>query len=307
MTDQTRPAYVCVGGIIIDDIVFPNGQTRMGVLGGGGVHGAAGMWLWDQRPGLVAARGVDLPEEALRRLQRDFDLQGLIALDLPQARAWQVFEWDGRRTEIFRVDEREPFACGVTPITVPLAYAKARGLHLIADAAALAEWRARFPHAVVLWEPLPDLMMPEHAQEFRAGLGQCDIVSPNWLEAQHMYGLDDPAALVRAMIAEGAHVAVLRMGEAGSLIGQRGQDDLLAVPVVAVDPIVDQTGAGNTYCGGFLVGWEQTRDRRIAGAYGAVAASFALETTGVADPLPGWRALRDQRYQEIIGHLLRKI
>jgi len=72
---------------------------------------------------------------------------------------------------------------------------------------------------------------------------------------------------------------------------------------VPVEQRVDQTGAGNTYCGGFLVGWEQKHDLWIAGAYGAVAASFALEVTGVADPPTGWQALRDRRYQGIIEHL----
>ncbi len=303
MTDSFQPAYICVGGIIIDDIVYPTGQTRMGVLGGGGVHGAAGIWLWDERPGLVAALGTDLPEAALRRLQRDFDLQGLIQLDLPQARAWQIFEWDGRRTEIFRVAECDPFAQGSTLITVPAAYYSARGLHVLCDTPLLPNWRRLYPDAVLLWEPLPQAMTAEGAHEMRAALRHCDIVSPNWLEAQQVYGQQDPEALVRAMLADGAPVAVLRMGEAGSMIGQYGHADLVKVPPVPVQTVIDQTGAGNTYCGGFLVGWERTRDRRTAGAYGAVAASFALENTGVADPPPGWQALRDQRYQWIIEHL----
>jgi hypothetical protein len=33
-------------GLIIDDIVFPDGQTAMGILGGGGPHTAFGMKLW---------------------------------------------------------------------------------------------------------------------------------------------------------------------------------------------------------------------------------------------------------------------
>ncbi|MBN1201090.1 MAG: hypothetical protein JXJ20_04465, partial [Anaerolineae bacterium] len=96
MSDNGKPPdYVCVGGIIIDDIVLPNGETRMEVLGGGVVHAAAGIKIWDQRAGMVACAGKDLPDSARQRLARDFDLSGLIWLDLPQARAWQLFEWDG--------------------------------------------------------------------------------------------------------------------------------------------------------------------------------------------------------------------
>ena len=300
---EPTPAYVCVGGIIIDDIVLPNGETHMAVLGGGVVHGAAGALIWGQRAGLFACAGRDLPESARQRLERDFDLQGLVWLDLPQARAWQLFEWDGKRTEVFRVDELDPFIYYPDPPQVPAAYAAARGVHLLRDAAHLPDWRARYPDAVLLWEPLQQYMISEHAAEFRAALPHIDIVSPNLLEAALIYGCDDPVMLVHAMLDDGASIAALRMGELGSLVGQRGTPDLIAVPPIPVPHITDQTGAGNTYCGAFLVGWVETGDLRQAACYGAVAASFSLEVTGVADPPPDMAALRDERYRWVTAQL----
>jgi sugar/nucleoside kinase (ribokinase family) len=297
MPDAVSPDYVTIGGIIIDDIVFPNGETRMAVLGGGSVHAAAGILLWDQRAGIGARIGPDLPESARQRLARDFDQQGIIQLDLPQARAWQLFEWDGRRTEIYRVEVIAPFVHGITPDQLPAAYRRAKGVHFLRDAADLPLWRALYPDATLLWEPAQPFMIPPHSAAFRAGLRHMDIVSPNWLEAQQVYGLDDPAALVGALLDDGAPIAALRMGEAGSLVGQRDQPHLIRVPAVPVPTIIDQTGAGNTYCGGFLVGWGETGDLITAACYGGVAASFALEVLGVADPSPAhWREVREQRY-----------
>ncbi len=296
------PDYLCVGGIIIDDIVLPDGRTMMGVLGGGVTHAAAGMVIWGQRPGLVSCAGRDLPEEARRRLERDFDLGGMQWLSLPQARAWQLFEWDGRRTEIFRVDELEPFLYGPSLDALPTWYRGARGVHLLRDGE-IAPWRAALPDATVLWEPIQHFMAPEYAATFRAALPLVDIVSPNWLEAQAVYGFSDPAALVRAMLDDGAKVAALRMGERGSIAGRQSDPDLLRVPVVPVEEIVDQTGAGNTYCGAFLVGWRQTGDLAQASVYGAVAASFALEVTGVADPPAGYMAQRDARARALADRL----
>jgi hypothetical protein len=284
-----------VGNIIIDDIVFPNGETRMGVLGGGVSHAAAGMRVWDQRSGICASAGRDLPDAARQRLERDFDLQGVIWLDLPQARAWQVFEWDGRRTEIPRVAEWELFLTLPEPQQVPKAYRDAKGVYVLRDGSTLAGWRARYPHATLFWEPEQRYMVTENAAEFRAALRQADIVSPNLVEAQQVYGYNDPALLARAMLDDGARIVALRMGEAGSVVGMRGGADLLAVPAVPVPEIADQTGAGNTYGGGFLVGWLETGDLAAAACYGAVAASFALEVTGVADPPPDLAALRAQR------------
>lgn len=300
---SAQPAYVCVGGIIVDDIVFPNGETRMEVLGGGLVHAAAGMNIWGYRAGLVACAGQDLPESARRRLQRDFDLQGVIWLDLPQARAWQLFEWDGRRNEVFRVDTLHPFIYEPGPEQVPAAYHRAKGVYLLRDAAQLPHWRALYPHATLLWEPLQQYMLPENADEFRAALRYIDIVSPNWLEAQAIYHISDPGRLVQAMLDDGAAIVALRMGEAGSMIGKQEMHDFLTIPAVPVPEIIDQTGAGNTYCGSFLAGWLETGSLEIAACRAAVSASFALETIGVAEPPSNVQSVRDARYNHLYTRL----
>ena len=43
--------------LIIDDIVFPDGKTAMGTLGGGGPQTAFGMKLWADKVGLAVRRG----------------------------------------------------------------------------------------------------------------------------------------------------------------------------------------------------------------------------------------------------------
>jgi sugar/nucleoside kinase (ribokinase family) len=275
----------------------------MEVLGGGLVHSAAGMAIWGERAGLVACAGRDLPESAQRRLRRDFDLQGVIWLDLPQARAWQLFEWDGQRREVFRVDVLEPFIYDPGPDQVPAAYHGPKGVYLLRDAAQLPAWRALYPDATLLWEPLQQYMIPDNAAEFRAALPSVDIVSPNWLEAEAIYQINDPGQLVRAMLDDGAEIVALRMGPDGSMIGKRDMPETISVPAVPVPVVVDQTGAGNTYCGSFLVGWLKTGNLLDAGCYAAVAASFALETIGVADPPLNVRAVRDARYQRLHARL----
>ena len=58
-------------GIILDDIVFPDGHTAMGTLGGGGPQTAFGMrlpalagWIEQCQVGLVAGVGHDLSQSA---------------------------------------------------------------------------------------------------------------------------------------------------------------------------------------------------------------------------------------------------
>jgi hypothetical protein len=291
MTPSTPPTYVAIGSIFIDDIVYPDGRTDMGVLGGGGVHCAAGMSVWDERAGLVATWGLDMPEAAATRLQQDFDLRGIVQVLHPQVRAWQVFEWDGRRTELFRVEVVDPFMRAPTPDQLPVYFRQAKAVTILRDGEDFRAWQAAFPEAVIFWEPEQAYMIPANSTDFRRTLPQAHIVSPNVLEASLIYGTDNPDALVKAMLADGASIVVLRMGEHGSLVANH--TERIVIPAVPVTQVVDVTGAGNTYCGAFLVGWQRTGDLRTAGHYGAVAASFAVEVVGVA-PVPD-AAERDRR------------
>ena len=274
--------FIAVGSVIIDDIVYPDGRTSMGVLGGGGTHAAYGIALAGRKPALVGLVGHDLPAEIRVRLERDFDTGGLVWVEHPQLRGWQIFEWSGVRNEVFRVEVIKPFMYGPDPDNSGIPFAAARGLTLLRGAEHVAGWRTRFPDATLLWEPVRIFMLSADREAFLRGIPHADIVSPNLHEAQTMYGVEDELELMLLLLADGVKVAALRMGERGSLVAQRGADEAHYIPAVEVPELIDQTGAGNAYCGGFLVGWCSTGDVAQAGCYGAVAASFTLEYVGCA-------------------------
>lgn len=300
MDVNTSPAYVCTGSVILDDIVYPDGRTEMAVLGGGGTHAAAGMNVWGVRPGLLGAVGRDLPDAIAGRLERMCDLRGVIHLDMPQLRAWQIFEWNGRRTEIFRDDAMVPYLAVPSAAEAAPAFDGAQALHILRGDQGLREYRARYPQATLLWEPEQAFMVAAQHDAFVAALPLADVVTPNHLEASLVYGESDPVLLLRRMLEGGAAAAALRMGEAGSMAAVRGDSRVLRVPAVPVSEIVDMTGAGNTYGGALLVGWHETHDLVAAAAYGAVAASFCLEQLGVLDWSPALEGERARRLEWVL-------
>lgn len=280
--------------LILDDIVFPDGQTAMGVLGGGGPQTAFGLRLWAEQVGLAAGVGTDLPVAALDRLtQLEIDTAGLRRSEKwPTPRAWQVLEADGRRTQVWRVPGPAIGAqLGRRFDVLPPEYRQARGYHVgIHPEAPDLEFLAalRQTGAWVSVEPFRAAQRSLAEPELRALLSAGQIFSPNQTEAESLVGAGEPAELVRRLAAAGAEIVALRLGPTGALVHRAKTGETWCIPtvdVVAVDP----TGAGNAFCGGFLAGWALTDNLRAAGLYGAVAASFLVEQVGLPTPGPDVR------------------
>jgi hypothetical protein len=61
------PSIVLLGNLLVDDVVFADGTTRMGQAGGALLYGELGATLWGARPGLVSVLGDDYPADARLR------------------------------------------------------------------------------------------------------------------------------------------------------------------------------------------------------------------------------------------------
>lgn len=279
--------YVTLSNLIIDDIVRPDGQTYMDTLGGAGLHALVGMRPWSSALGYAAAVGPDLSAGHHQALARfGVDRQGLIVRHgYRTARAWQLFEPDERRIEIFRTDLEAFERHKVRLEELPEAYRRARGFHmqwgsLSEIGEAIAALRAGNPEIVFVLEVSPD-QCREPAAAFQAVLPHVNLFSPDRGEAAMITGCEEPMQMCERLLDWGAPLVALRMGDKGSLLVSR--EAAFQVPAVAAT-IVDVTGAGNAYCGGFLTGLGDGLAPLEAALRAAVSASFALEQFG----LPAW-------------------
>ncbi len=277
--------------VLLDDIVFPDGRTAMGVLGGGGPQAAFGMRLFSpvSAVGLVGMVGADFPQSARAWVKESgIDTAGLRQQDQRRtARAWQVTEEDGRRTQVWRVPPMASLAVESIPETYR-ASTNPAGFHFgihpetppLEFAAAL---RRAYPRAVVSVEAFRGVDAPLGPEALFRMLAMADIFSANGLEAGSLVGAGSPRGVLRRLVeaAESrAMLMVLRLGKDGSLVAEGQTGQCVQVPAFPVEA-VDAVGAGNAYCGGFLAGWVQSHDIALAGACGAVAASFAIAQVGL--------------------------
>jgi sugar/nucleoside kinase (ribokinase family) len=115
-------------------------------------------------------------------------------------------------------------------------------------------------------------------------------------------GPGEPHVLIERLITAGAEVVALRQGERGALVQRADSGETWQIPAYSV-PVVDPTGAGNAFCGGFVAGWVESGDLRQAGLCGVVAASFLLEQVGLPATGPDWREEARRRLLVISGML----
>ena len=280
--------YVAFSNLIIDDIVFPDGRSSMNVTGGSGLHALVGMRVWSDKTGYAASIGADLDQKHLDALTRfGVDLSGLALRDqYKTARAWQIFEEDDTRIEIFRTSHADFDKQKVTAADLPPAYRNAKGFHIqwgsMGETEALVRvLRSYNPQVKLVLEATPD-----HSEEgqaiFRKLLPNVTLFAPDREEASEITGKSEPEAICDELLAWGAPMVAIRMGARGSIVkSNKGEGWIL--PAVPTD-IVDVTGAGNSYCGGFLTGLGDGLSLLEAALRAVVSASFALEQLG----LPKW-------------------
>ncbi len=279
-------------GIIVDDIVYPDGTTHMGVLGGGGPQTAWGMAAAlgsGSTVGLVAGIGDDLDEHTLAPLTAaQIDQAGGRRTDLPTPRAWQVLEFDGTRRQVWRVPGQIlGRQLARNRDILPESYQAARSLHWgihPGDTSSLDF--ARELEAAgqrVSLEPFkaPDTPLSEDA--LYAMVTACTIYSPNWEEATRLVGSEDYATVVARFKALDCRYLVLRRGADGADAWDLDTGEGVHVPAYDT-AVVDVVGAGNAFCGAFTAQFDAGIKEALCHA--STVASYMVEQVGIPPALP---------------------
>lgn len=274
--------FTSISCVIIDDIVLADGTRFTECLGGGGIHGAMGMRVWSDQVGLVAKIGDDFPADLMETLERSFDVKGLAICKMKTVRSSQIFDGDGTRRNIFfpKLDNLDPLKPDIN--SFPDEYDHLEGIHLHSDGDVLHRWipflRQR-GDPFILWEPWQRFCIAENRMQLPKILPLIDCVSPNLEEARFLLEIEDIDDLLNEFLSFGAKKVVIRAGADGSYYADT-EGNMIRVPAVKVDRVVDHTGAGNAYCGGLAVGFVTSEDIQDALCKAAVSASFPLEQFG---------------------------
>jgi sugar/nucleoside kinase (ribokinase family) len=294
MTDP-RPIVV-ISNIIIDDIVLPDGARRGSVLGGAATYSAIGAASWWPQVAIVAGVGGDFVELGGGRLARlGLRDEGLLVRDPQTIRNRLVYLASGERTETPTLGIEHFAKMQTTPDDVPEALLPAAGTYIFRDDSpdfwrCFARRRAQL--GTTLWEWQAGGATAGAWLSIHAFLPTVDVFSLTLSEARDLLHMREPEDIASQLLDAGVNIVVLRMGAAGALIAARGRRFRLHPPASSV---VDVTGAGNAFCGGFLAGWCSTQDLEQAARAAAAAAAQTMLDYGPPEKInhASLRALAD--------------
>ena len=286
-----------VGSIAFDAVRTPFGE-RERMLGGSAVHFAlAASFFTDVR--VVGPVGDDFGDEEMAILST----RGTNVDDVERVAGGKTFFWAGRYSA--NLNERETLD---TQLNVFETFApKLSQASKDADVLFLAnivpdlqrEVREQCERASFVAMDSMNLWIDIANESLRQVIGMVDCLILNDEEIEQLTGAPNLVQAARAVLEMGPSVVVAKQGKYGAALFTA--DDHFWVPAYPLETVVDPTGAGDTFAGGFVGYVAAHRDQplsegllRHAMAYGTALASFNVEEFGTdrvarltADEIPG--------------------
>jgi ribokinase len=148
----------------------------------------------------------------------------------------------------------------------------------------------------VILNPAPALPVPANV------LAKVDYLTPNEIEALgliengHSIDPQDLDTLADRLLQTGAKNIVLTLGEKGAFIKSRNIRE--SVPAFRVAPVMETTGAGDAFAGGFAVALAEGKSIVEATRYGCAVAGISVTRPGTAPSMP---------YREEVEKLLQAV
>lgn len=283
------------GNLSLDDVTTPSGEHPL-TAGGDALYASLGVAWWGGRARILTLVGDDYPPELLTRIeQAGIDVSAIRRVPGPTVHYRVTYRADGSRTfEWIGAEER-------LLLTSPVAadYAALRGaswLHIAAmpiDSQEIAAMAARAAHVPYSLDPHEEYVVG--VKDRVAAMVRGAAFLPSELEVRLLFPdlaplrpLDLARQAAERLDAWEPAAVAIKVGEVGSVVRAGGRTH--HIPALDVE-VVDPTGAGDAYCGGFAAGWLRTGDAVIAAGCGTVAAAATIGAFGAfGAPVPPIKA-----------------
>ncbi|OGS11566.1 MAG: hypothetical protein A2234_04410 [Elusimicrobia bacterium RIFOXYA2_FULL_58_8] len=271
-----------VGSVALDSVQTIHGRTIKG-LGGSAVHFSLSASQFSPVR-LVGVVGKDFPQPFCRLLKRrNIDLEGM------QVMSGKTFHWKGRydkdfknaatiATELNVFEQFKPSLSGT--------HSKC-GVLFLANIDPDLQWdvlRQMDKPRLVACDTMNYWITLKQASLKRL-LSKVNLCFMNEEEARQLTKEYNLITAAKKLTRMGPQAVVIKRGDSGSMLFYG--KEVLAMPAHPVERVVDPTGAGDTFAGGFMgylaasADWRNFNVLKRAMAYGTVMSSFSVENFSV--------------------------
>lgn len=337
---QPSPRFLIAGQLKRDYIVLPSGEIHLDVPGGNVLYAATGLAIWepDPPPGLVARVGEDYPEEWLNNFARKgFDRRGVHVLTHPvDLREFIAYSEQSTRIEEdpvafftrrglqfpkillnYQARSSTPDSrTRLSPTSIrqgdfPTAYMEATAAHICPvdylTHSLLPPVLRQAGFTFVTLEPAAGYMNPAYRDDVPSLITGLNAFLPAEEELRMLFlgRSDDLWEMAEITASYGCEWVVIKRGERGQLLYDKTTRTRWEIPAYPIK-LVDPTGAGDAFCGGFQAGYERTFDPLMAVLHGNISASMVMEGFGpyyALEALPGLAQAR----LDSLRHSVRKV
>jgi sugar/nucleoside kinase (ribokinase family) len=294
-----RPDLLVVGSIAFDSIRTPSGSARR-ALGGSAVHFSAAARFFT-RVKMVGVVGGDFGAANLGLLRRlGIDTGGI------ETREGKTFHWSGYyegdmsravtlKTELNVFGQFRP---RLAEADRGIRHLFLANIHPDLQLAVLSQMRRPRWTAFDTMNYWIDSAKPSVLNVLK----RVDISFMNDAEIRQLSGEANLLKAARWVLRRGPSIAIIKKGEHGAIGIWRRR--VFLFPAFLLEEVVDPTGAGDSFAGGFLGylsrvrGRIAERDLKNALVYGAVVASFNVQSFGMTRLAPLSRAEIDRRFRQ---------
>lgn len=306
--DLVTPDLVTMGWLTTDDIVLPNGTCQRDIVGGGALYSAIGAHIWTDRVGIHSVAGRPYREAVCNAIERyGIDTAGINAIEGNGLLLWLLHESAVDKQQVPKLSSSSAAEMDQGRAVLPEAYRSASGFH-IAPQTPLGSFAdidrlSRLPATpVITLDVLSDAFIDACLYEDLMFLNRITAFLPSREEVERIWCPADLEAWLRRQASEhGCHVAA-KLGDAGSLVCEAQTGAIYRVPCYPA-AVLDTTGAGDAYCGGFLSGLVDRLPIQECAARGTVSASFVIEACGALATAHPDRLERDERFVAVLSRV----